>query len=343
MLARAEMERIAARLAVLGHGAGAMRLRIGEGLLRLDAVGGVKALGFPNLEAYCREALGRSGRFGSDVRALARRLSNLPELRAALITGRLKASMVELVARVATPLDEAEWVERAATMNVRAMRAELMRRRLEVMDDEAPERTTIAMTVPRDEAWAFERAKMMVEAVGGVRGDEAIEAMLAEGLTEILARVPDFDLPWNLTAAAQDEIVEARRVRAEQRAEREAQESSAARFVGTPHHVAVGSGGEPDVVWPATLIEIDARLRTLGRELAGRDMEMATLGRLADEHAIWWHLGYASFDHFHPAQVPGILVAFFLRSATRRSVQNATPSNLIGGGIAGMGSAWRRA
>ena len=67
-----EAERIDNRLAHLGRGVGAMRLRVGEGLLRLEAVGGVKALGYPNIESYCREALGRTGRWGSDVRGLAR-------------------------------------------------------------------------------------------------------------------------------------------------------------------------------------------------------------------------------------------------------------------------------
>src|SRR5262245_33439236 len=95
------------RLATLGRGLGAMRLRIGEGLLRLEAVDGVRSLGFPSLEAYAREALGRSGRWGADVRALARRLSTLPRLRSALSDGALSCSMVELVARVATVENDA--------------------------------------------------------------------------------------------------------------------------------------------------------------------------------------------------------------------------------------------
>jgi len=37
------------------------------------------------------------------------------------------------------------------------------------------------MTVDRVDAWAFEQARIMVEAVGARRG-ETIEAMLAEGL-----------------------------------------------------------------------------------------------------------------------------------------------------------------
>jgi len=44
----------------------------------------------------------------TDVRALARRLRDLPRLRTALASGRLSLSVVELVARLVTPEDEAE-------------------------------------------------------------------------------------------------------------------------------------------------------------------------------------------------------------------------------------------
>src|SRR5262245_53451288 len=131
-----DLDRIDLRLATLGRSSGAMRLRIGEGLLRLEAAGGARLLGFPNLESYCREALGRAGRWGSDVRGLARRLTILPNLRNALMSGRLSISMVELLARAANPEDETMWLARASTMTVRAMRAELMQRRVGLVDDD---------------------------------------------------------------------------------------------------------------------------------------------------------------------------------------------------------------
>ena len=109
-----EGTRVDARLAALGRGLGALRLRLGEGLLRLDAVGGPQALGFPTFESYCSEALERRGRWGADARSLARRLAGLPRLRAALVEGRLGWALVELLARVATPKDEADWIDAAA-------------------------------------------------------------------------------------------------------------------------------------------------------------------------------------------------------------------------------------
>jgi hypothetical protein len=270
-----------------------MRLRVGEGLLRLETVGGVKALGYPNIESYCREALGRNGRWGTDVRGLARRLSILPKLRAAMVTGLLNASMVELVARVATPLDEAEWIAKAATMNVRAMRAELTRRRIETMDDAAPERVSIATTVDQLDAWAFERAKLMVEAVGGVKGEDAIEAMLAEGFTEILAQVPDFDLPSTLTPRGIDEL---RSERAEYRALREDAEAITNAMI--PIEAPPAYTPEPEIDWPDDLAGIDARLRVVAQELAWRDLELAVLGKRCDDHAIWLRHGFASWDHY---------------------------------------------
>jgi len=74
------------RIATLGRGLGALRLAIGEGLLRLST-GDIQNLGYPTFESYVREALGRTGRWGADVRALARRLASLPHLRTALVCG----------------------------------------------------------------------------------------------------------------------------------------------------------------------------------------------------------------------------------------------------------------
>jgi len=125
------------RIATLGRGLGALRFALGEGPLRLST-GDIQDFGFPTFESYVREALGRTGRWGADVRGLVRRLRDLPHLRAPLASGRLSLSVVELVARLATSDDEAEWVDRVTTapgLNVRQLRAELKDRKLEVCDE----------------------------------------------------------------------------------------------------------------------------------------------------------------------------------------------------------------
>jgi len=91
-------------------------------------------------------------------------------LHTALASGRLSLSVVELVARIATPVDEADWVDlvvgrvvgRALTMNVRQLRAELKARKLEVDDDVTPVRVSISITVDRIDASTFEHARLMV-------------------------------------------------------------------------------------------------------------------------------------------------------------------------------------
>lgn len=290
-----ELERVDTRLARLGRGLGGLRLRVGEGLLRLEELGGVKALGFPTLESYGREALGRAGRWCADLRALARRLAELPLLRAALVEGRVSCSMIELVVRVVTPEDEAAWVARAERMTVRAMRALLAERRVTAGEDEdarAP-RVTLSVGVDRLEAWGFEKARLMVEAVGAGRGDQAIEAILAEGLGEILATHPDIDLPGTLAGSHDDD---ARAWAAELRALRETAEAARESLCAVDSAPVIEL--EPEEIWPDGIVEVDRRLRGLCQELAWRDLEIAALADQVMRLSIWQILGYANFDHY---------------------------------------------
>ena len=297
------------RMATLGRGLGALRLALGEGLLRLST-GDIQDFGFPTFESYVREALGRTGRWGADVRGLARRLGCLPHLRAALASGRLSLSVVELVARLATPDDEAEWVDRvsgrvsgrvtgrvttAPGMNVRQLRAELKDRRLEVCDDTPAPRVSIAMTVDRVDAWAFEHARLMVEAVGARRGDETIEAMLAEGLGALLASAPDIDLPATLGGALDFDGAEARAFRLELQALRERAEAAVEAM--RPNDEVAASEGLV-VSWPDDAAAIDQQLRSLAANLAVRDIELGELACAIVDHEAWRTFGYTSFDHY---------------------------------------------
>jgi hypothetical protein len=128
---------------------------------------------------------------------LARRLAGLPQLRRALVTGALGTSMVELLARHADPLTEAGLISEARGSTVRAMRERLARG--DGDPDARPGRATVMATMNSVDALAFERARMLIEAVGDTRSrDDVIEAMLAEGLGEILTRYPDVGLPAGL-------------------------------------------------------------------------------------------------------------------------------------------------
>ena len=139
----AEIDR---RLVALGRGVGGLRLRIGEALERFANRGGPATFGFSSIAAYAVERLGRSGHWAADARSLARRLAELPRLRAALVAGTLGTSMVELLARHAMPLTEADLIEeaRAPGMTVRAMRARLAKdERMATVAE--PERATVVV------------------------------------------------------------------------------------------------------------------------------------------------------------------------------------------------------
>ena len=287
-----ECDAIDARIARLGRGFASMRLAMGEGLMHLETVGGFRRLGFPTLESYAREALGRTGRWASDVRSLAKKLAPLPLLRARIQAGHVSLSLAELVVRVATPHDEAAWVARTATMNVRQMRAELTSRRLEVFDDAAPARVAISVTVDRVEAWAFERARLMVESVGARRGDEAVEAILAEGLGELLARDGEIDLPSSIGGdAAEDD----RAWRLELAALHDAAEGAVEAILPSEP---VDAGPGVIMAWPDDLVGVDRQLRELAATLARRDVELGRLAESVIEKWIWEALGYVSFDHY---------------------------------------------
>jgi len=300
------------RIAALGRGLGALRLALGEGLLR-PSTGDIHDFGFPTFESYVREALGRTGRWGADVRGLARRLRDLPHLGAALASGRLSLSVVELVARLATPDDEAEWVDRvtARGVNVRQLRAELKDKKLEVHDDALAPRVSIAISVDRVDAWArspgfailakaFEQARIMVEAVGARRGDETIEAMLAEGLGALLASHPDIDLPATLGGALDVAGAEARAFRLALQALRERAEAAVEAMrpnddVAPPAVLVVTW---PDADDPTAAVAIDEQLRSLAATLAMRDIELGELACAIVDHEAWRTFGYASFDHY---------------------------------------------
>jgi hypothetical protein len=99
--------------------------RIARVLERLESGAGYLELGFARLSDYARERLGLPPRRVQTLVGLARRLAPLPRVAAAFEFGVLSQSQAALVARVATPLDEAPWVARAAARTVRRLSDEV--------------------------------------------------------------------------------------------------------------------------------------------------------------------------------------------------------------------------
>jgi hypothetical protein len=88
---------------------------------RLVASRAWERLGFARLADYARERTGLSARQLQDLARTSERLAALPALEAALAAGRLGWSQARLVARVATPEDEARWIAFARQVPVRAL------------------------------------------------------------------------------------------------------------------------------------------------------------------------------------------------------------------------------
>jgi hypothetical protein len=78
-------------------------------------------LAFARLDDYGRERLGYSGRSLYDLAHTHRKLESLPAAQAALLAGALSWTKTRLVARVATPENEAKWLRSARTLTADAL------------------------------------------------------------------------------------------------------------------------------------------------------------------------------------------------------------------------------
>ena len=215
----------------LSRGAGRLRLRIGQALLRLEGEGDFHELGFPTLSAYAYERCSRSGRWAAESRALARRLAELPAIRDALERGRIGWSTAEVLARYATAESEGELLAEARGRTVREMRVRLKAAADAAKgaadgdedagdgDDEEEERfCTLTLTMPVEEAWALEATKMLVQHMDGDAGAGAwLESVLGEGQTSLLDVVPPGEDVLPADVIATQERWKARRARFEVR------------------------------------------------------------------------------------------------------------------------------
>ncbi len=282
-------------LVQLTRGLGGLRLAIADGVERLESLGGVRALGFPNVDAWARERLGRSGRWLGDARTLARRLAVLPLLQEAYLSGRLSTSKVELLARHLVRGDrsdtlgeeEADAIKLAASLTVQTLR-----RRLGGCGDDT-RRATVQLTrhIDRVDAVAFEGAIRLMDALGETTRSAAVEGLLAEGLTTLLNRAelaPDMvsriadTAPGTIDAAA-----------------------------AAPEDAATDTdiGPAPDLLLPSmqppyidpTITDVgllDAELRGLSADLMRRDLRLGLLALDAERCRLASTHGYRTLDDY---------------------------------------------
>jgi hypothetical protein len=271
--------------------AGRLRFEIGWGLDLLERSGGDHELGFSSIEAYALERCERSASWTQKARGLARRLERLPALADALVSGSLSWSIAAVLATVAQPDDAHFWLAESACRTVREMKALVLERRGAV-DEGDPleadeEMRTLTITVPREDAWRFEHAKLLGRHLGEGTNAEVMFGLVAESTSTLCGEVPRAALEL-----ADDDAIDPQRVW-----ERELAKMRTEAEVRCESHFRRGGEPRPRVErmhWPELPEAIDRQLRELARELAVREV---TLGSALDAFFSadgWRRLGYAT-------------------------------------------------
>ena len=109
----------------LARSEGWLRCALAELAARFAESEGFARLGFASMADWAAERVGRSGRTLYDHARVGAKLRGLPELRAALVAGRLPFAKVRLVARVATPENERRWIAFARSCSADALAREV--------------------------------------------------------------------------------------------------------------------------------------------------------------------------------------------------------------------------
>jgi hypothetical protein len=340
-LPRRDLSAIDRELARLGRGAGTLRLRLGEVLDQLAVQGGHHALGFSSLAAYALERCERSGRWAIESRTVARRLGELRRLRAALRSGELSWSMVELVSRHASVDSEAALVEQARSCTVRQMREALKVGGSEDEADEAePPMRTLTVTLPAEDAWAFECSRLLVEHLEGGKAstDMVMTALLAEG---------EITLQGMVAAGARDggERSEDQAARAAKWLEELARYRAEAEVRCEPR---IPRGGLGEQGWQregAQMVDedpiaLDRCIRSLARELAERELALGSAAVRLFEANGWRRLGYATAGQYARERV-GLSYSALKSHMTlaRRSVREPAVRDALDAGRIGREAA----
>jgi hypothetical protein len=96
--------------------------QMGRRLDRLRRMGAYKRFGTPRLGDYAENRLELGARSAQEMARVAKRLEELPLLRAACDAGTLTFSHLRLLAGAVTPATEAHWLDRARDLTVRELR-----------------------------------------------------------------------------------------------------------------------------------------------------------------------------------------------------------------------------
>jgi hypothetical protein len=155
---------------------------------RLIATKAFERLCYARLGDYARERPGVSARQLQELARVHRALAELPAVERALVRNELPWSKVRLVARVATPADEAAWIARARSIATRRLEREV--REIGGADPEDPEagpttRVSLRCTPAVREKWSLARELAERQAGQSLTAEEALEWMVAEAFSAL--------------------------------------------------------------------------------------------------------------------------------------------------------------
>jgi hypothetical protein len=234
---------------------------------------------------------------------MARRLAEVPLVRAAYLAGELSTSKAELVARrlvrVGDTDDESqrEAIASAAALTVRQLRA----LGGETGDDEVRlPRVQLTRHVDRVDATAFEGAILMLQALGATSRTDAIEGLLAEGLSTLLngATEPSPDLVARFAGQrpmweSADEPVSTTG------AGKAAEPDGAAAYVAPLIPALPDIGPEQACGDSTSISELDQAVCALAAELTRRDLRLGALALVAEHLGLAHRLGFETPDAFY--------------------------------------------
>jgi hypothetical protein len=248
-------------------------------------------LGFSSLTAYALERCVHKGRWAAESCTVARKLAKLPRLRAALETGTLGWSMVELLVRHATPESEAELMADGAGSTVRKMRQRFAK---PTSARESPS-CALTVTVDADDAWALECTRWLFDLMEPhASTDEFVHSLLAEGIGSLVELVPGGEMTEFQSRV--DALAEREAAWREQREAwcAEAEERVESRLDLVRDWECDSERGADAIAECKTPAELDALLVSMSRDMTQGDR---LLGELADRFWSadgWRRLGYAS-------------------------------------------------
>jgi len=241
---------------------------------------------------------------------MTRRLAALPLLREALRAGRLSWSMAELLSRHCGVDEQQELLALGTGNTVRQLR--------EVLSDPQERRRTkrtLTVTMSHQDGWLLEATKMLLRHLGaGLTDSEHLEALLAEGITTLLAATkPDTRLvagSGHGEALPLEELLDCAPFGSSEREQQHRQWlATLARWRQQAEQRCEGRIDQLQIeefevqerereALPTDPVKLDGVIRRLARELLGRDLQLGDGVRRLLAANGWRRLGYGSFSQY---------------------------------------------